>query len=182
MSREDRAYSTRQFEPLNLEPQAVARYWRHFGGETVWSILNEMDSKDKWADATSRHAMVQEAINDLSLLIQNPDVADQDIKAYTRDLIFIFAYLKTSIVFRFLKWLEVERNPVLYAILEEVSSTDVSESETDEQGYMTAMALLKHRLLMFKKLHRLSNIFSLKRMARVEKWVNNFESNEYPKA
>lgn len=171
--------SQKKFEKLNLSQDAVNRYWERFGGDRVLSVLNEMDSKDKWAEAVVRHPTVRETLDSTVGILENPQVPDEAIKNNIDDFIYILGYMRTSTVFRILKWLEKERNPVLYALLERVGKSGVEESETTEQGYMTAAGMLKHRLMQFVKLNRLSLILSEERITKVHNWLVEFEQEEY---
>lgn len=166
----------RQPKKLILSNNVVQRFWTTEDPEILAPVLQEMDSKENWTKI-SRDGAVKKFLNEFTKIIASEQTLDKDICKCADNILTITAYLSSSWSFRFLKWLDDYKNPVLNKLT--ITAMINSEQYSDyNEEYMSPSELYIDRMIAVKQLSLLSKIFSPEREQMINTLLQKAE-NEY---
>ena len=138
-----------------------------------------MDSKEHWTSIMSDINIVP-LLKEFTRLITDEQLTDKAIYSKTDDILTILAYMKSSWMFRFLKWLDDYRTPVLNKLsISAVSNANQFTGITGE--YITPSELYIDRMIAIKQLSLLNHIFNEERSNMIDVLLEKLEVQNYAK-
>lgn len=168
---------TRKNKKLLLNDLPVKNYWKNESPNFIAPVLQEMDSKENWTSIMSDVNIVP-LLKEFIRLVTDENLNDKALYAKTDDILTILAYMKSSWMFRFLKWLDDYRTPVLNKLF--ISAVNNTNQFTGIVGeYITPSELYIDRMLAIKQLSLLNHIFNEERSNMIDVLLEKIEVQNY---
>ena len=164
---------------LILSDSTVRRFWVNHSPDIVAPVLQEMDSKETWTSKIMKDDNVISLLREFTRLIASiKTITDKDVYNKHDDILTLLAYMNSSWAFRFLKWLDDYRNPVLMKLTLS-ATTNANQISSIDRAYITPSELYIDRMIALKQLSLLAHVFSEERSAVIDNIINIKEEESY---